>query len=142
MLIEAMAALAVIALVMAMGFRAIGESAARVRDGQRGGPRPADRPHAAVERGRRHPARRGDTEGRDGDFDWRVPVEPDASATSAAGALWRARVTSGRAACAGRASTAFASAREHERLMSRRDGGFTLIEMLVSLVVLAHGWRC
>ncbi len=87
-----MAALAVVALVMAMGFRAIGESAARVRAAN------AEVRALMIARTRLDsvgadiPLADGDTEGRDGDFDWRVTVTPEPSVASAAGALWRARV--------------------------------------------------
>jgi hypothetical protein len=92
-LIEALVAIAVVALVLTWGYRAVGGSALRARAAE------ASRTAALIAQSRlatvgaEIPLAPGETRGRDGAFAWRVEVAPQAAQASTAGELYAVTVS-------------------------------------------------
>ena len=92
-LIEALVAIAIVALVLTWGYRAVGDSAMRARaaEASRTAALIAQSRLAAV--GAEIPLAAGETRGRDGAFAWRVEVAPRAAQASTAGELYGVTVS-------------------------------------------------
>ena len=89
MLIEAIVAIAVVAMMLAVTFRATAEDALRVHAAD------ASRAALLIARSRLTeasvalPFEPGTAVGNDGPYDWSVMVQPEPASSSAAGTLWR-----------------------------------------------------
>ena len=92
-LVEAMVAVAVIAMMLAVTYRSVGESVLRSRAAE------ASRTAAMIAQSRlamvgaEIPLAPGDTTGVDGDFTWRVRIEPAPQEASATGVLLSVRAS-------------------------------------------------
>jgi general secretion pathway protein I len=92
-LVEAMVAVAVIAMMLAVTYRAVGESVLRSRAAE------ASRTAAMIAQSRlamvgaEIPLAAGDTSGVDGDFTWRVSIEPAPQDASTMGVLLSVRAS-------------------------------------------------
>lgn len=93
MFIDAMVAVAVMALVLAVGYRAIGESALRVRAANASAQAMLIARSRMASIGADVPLTAGVTQGNDNGFDWRITVSPQPAPASATGDLWRTQVT-------------------------------------------------
>ena len=91
-LVEAMVAVAVVAMVLAISYRALGQSALRARAAE------ASRTAILIAQSRMAsvgadiPLQTGRTEGIDGDFRWTIDIDDEPSGPSASGQLMRVSI--------------------------------------------------
>ena len=145
-LVEAMVAVAVISLVLmlAVTYRAVGESTLRARAAE------AARTAGLIAQSRlalvggEIPLAPGETTGVDGDFTWRVDVAPAPEESSAMGPLLAVTASGARPArppptgrCCARCGWSRGGLGDDRGAPGTGDAGFTLVEMLVSLTLLA-----